>query len=69
MKNIKEVINMAGYVKGSNEWYNIMKERILFLGDLMMSPLTSREEKEKCHIEQTALLMKIFEYCERQHTD
>ena len=55
---------MAGYIAGSKEWYDHVKERILTLGDLMMSPLTTGEEKRKYHVEQTALILGAFKYFE-----
>ena len=60
---------MAGYVAGSKEWYRHTKERILFLGDLMMTSLTTKEEKQRAHIEQTRLLMDFFNHYEREHIE
>ena len=55
---------MAGYVIGSQKWMDITKERIITLGDLLKSPLTTAEEKERLHLEQSKLVLMIFDYFE-----
>lgn len=57
---------MAGYVKGSKGWYESMRERLVFIGDLLKSPLTSKEEKEELHMEQVKLMLELFDYEESQ---
>lgn len=59
---------MAGYVVGSKEWYAHMKERIIFIGDLLKSPLTNNEEKERLHKEQTKLMLALFDYYENKQS-
>jgi hypothetical protein len=55
---------MAGYVKGSKAWLNFVTERILFIGDLLISPLTNEEEKRKLVTEQAALVLHMRDYYE-----
>ena len=50
---------MAGYIIGSEAWLNHTKERILFIGDLLVSPLTTYEEKLKLLSEQAYLVIQL----------
>lgn len=55
---------MAGYIVGSQAWLKVTKERIITLGDLLKSPLTNAEEKERLHLEQTKLVLAVYDYFE-----
>ena len=50
---------MAGYIIGSKAWLDHTKERILFIGDLLVSDLTTHEEKVKLLSEQAALVLAL----------
>lgn len=56
---------MAGYIKGSKAWLDFVKERILFLGDLLVSPITNEEEKKKLLAEQTTLVLQLCDSYEK----
>ena len=50
---------MAGYIRGTKAWLDHTKERILFIGDLLVSPLTTDEEKVRLLSEHAALVLDL----------
>ena len=53
---------MAGYVVGTQEWYDATRRRLLEISKKLRSPDTDQEEKNRLFIEQIHLIDNLEEY-------
>lgn len=60
---------MAGYVIGSQAWYDVTKQRLLDISKKLRNSETSEKEKKKLYKEQAHLIDALCEYGEGNHDD
>lgn len=53
---------MAGYVVGTQEWYDATRRRLLEISKKLRSPDTDQEEKNRLFKEQVHLIDNLEEY-------
>lgn len=53
---------MAGYVKGSQAWYDKSRRRLVEISKKLKSPETNRDDKKKLYNEQCCLIDELLEY-------
>ena len=53
---------MAGYVVGTQEWYDATRRRLLEISKKLRSPDTDQEEKNRLFIEQVHLIDNLEEH-------
>lgn len=53
---------MAGYVVGTQEWYDTTRRRLLEISKKLRSPDTDQEEKNRLFKEQVHLIDNLEEY-------
>lgn len=53
---------MAGYMKGSQAWYDESRRRLVEISKKLKSPETNRDDKEKLYDEQCCLIDELLEY-------
>lgn len=60
---------MAGYVIGSQAWYDATKQRLLDISKKLRNSETSEKEKKRLYKEQVNLIDALCEHTEGNHDD
>lgn len=60
---------MAGYVIGSQAWYDATRQRIVDIGRKLRDPETPENKKQKLHDEQMRLVLELDEHSNENHVN